>query len=355
MGKLMRQKWLISLIATVLSLACGLSQLPVATQKVSPVPTLEVARFTTPTDTPIATPVTLSGRIAFPIDDGAGHYDVWAIELPDGEPFLVQKRSRQPSFSTDGRLLLNNQDSEFGENIGMLDRNYAWLGLVSESPEDGFPFWQPDGSHYVYSNPKFLLDPSTQTPLPHVFIPCSLRRPSVEDDLKCRDIGTGGKVNSGEYPVWTDDDRIAFFYFAAEDGIYVAGGASTLWEAGGMGSPQLLVKGNGRPSDTQGYQVFFSAGDIDQNWEAYMIGLDGNNLTNLSNSPFFQDGLPTVSPDGNWVAFVSDRDGFWGIWVVPRSGGEPSKVVDLAKINTNPSPWGTGDRDWTLERISWGP
>ena len=62
-----------------------------------------------------------------------------------------------------------------------------------------------------------------------------------------------------------------------------------------------------------------------------------------------------MSPDGNWVAFVSDRDGKWGIWAVPRLGGEPIKLVDISKINTNPSPWGIGDRDWTLERLSWGP
>jgi Tol biopolymer transport system component len=62
-----------------------------------------------------------------------------------------------------------------------------------------------------------------------------------------------------------------------------------------------------------------------------------------------------VSPDGNWVAFVSDRDGAWGIWIVPRSGGEPEKILDFSTINTNPSPWGVGDRAWMFERISWGP
>ena len=55
------------------------------------------------------------------------------------------------------------------------------------------------------------------------------------------------------------------------------------------------------------------------------------------------------------MAFVSDRDGRWGIWVVPRRGGEPQKVVDISKINTNPSPWGDNDRAWMMERISWGP
>lgn len=313
----------------------------------------------TPTDEPAATPTptlaSLSGRIAFPVDDGGGHYDVWVFEVPGGEPFLVQARARQPNFAKDGRLLVNNQENQHGESLSLLDVNYTWLGIVNDSPDDAYPFWQPDGSRYAYSNAQLLLDPSTHAPLSHVFIPCSLQIPALENEVKCRDIRTFGKVIIGEAPVWTDDDRLAFFSFDGDDGIYVVTGASTLWQAGGVGPRQLLVKGNGRPTDTDGFQVFFSAGNIDQNWEAYAIDLDGTNLTNLSNSEFFQDGLPTVSPDGNWVAFVSDRDGKWGIWAVPRSGGEPVKLFDFSKINTNPSPWGVGDRDWTTERISWGP
>ncbi|MBK8048312.1 MAG: PD40 domain-containing protein [Anaerolineales bacterium] len=33
------------------------------------------------------------------------------------------------------------------------------------------------------------------------------------------------------------------------------------------------------------------------------------------------DALPAVSPDGEWVAFVSNRDGGWKIYAVPASGG----------------------------------
>ncbi|MCB9076131.1 MAG: PD40 domain-containing protein [Anaerolineaceae bacterium] len=307
-----------------------------------------------PSPTPQPTPAEMTGRIAFPIDDGAGHYDVWVFEVPDGDPFIVQPRARQPNFSNKGQLLVNNQDNSLGEGLGLLDSNYTWLGLVKDVPEDSYPFWHPDGTRYAYSNPKALTDPITGDPLPHVFSPCSLQLPKFEQETKCQDVLTFGKVAVGEAPVWTEDDRIAFFSFEGDDGLYVVSGASNLWQ-GGVGSRQLLATANGRPSDTAGFQVFFSAGNIDQNWEAYSVDLDGSHLTNLSNAEYFQDGLPTVSPDGNWVAFVSDRAGTWGIWAVPRSGGEPVELLNLARINTNPSPWGAGDRDWTTERISWGP
>lgn len=326
------------------------------TSDASPTPTVPSPPPTaTPTDTPVPTPAPLAGRIAFPVDNGGGRYDIWVVELPDGEPFTVLNGARQPNFSDDGRLLVNLQASDFGQSIGLMDANYAWQGVINNSPDDAYPFWQPGGNIYTYSNPKLLIDPLTGGPLPHVFIPCSLQLPNFETEEKCKDIQGRGKVVIGEAPVWTEDDRIAFFTYEGDDGIYVVSSVSALWEAGGVGSTQLLVTGNGRPSDTDGFQVFFSAGTIDGNWEAYSIDLDGNNLVNLSNAPSFQDGLPTVSPDGNWIAFVSDRDGKWGIWALPRTGGEPTKLVDISTINTNPSPWGVGENDWTNERISWGP
>lgn len=308
-----------------------------------------------PTETVVPTPPPLTGRIAFPVDDGGGYYDVWVVELPDGNPFLVQSHARQPDFSKDGRLLVKAQGGELGESIGLLDANYTWRGILNESPEDSYPFWHPDGSRYTYSNLNLVLDPDTLHLAPYIFTSCSLQLPKFEDEVRCQDVRQWGAIDIGEAPVWTDDDRIAFFTYKGDDGIYFVESASWLREAGGLGAKQLLVRSNGRPTDTAGSQVFFSAGDIDGNWEAYAIDLDGSNLTNLSNEPLAQDGLPTVSPDGQWIAFVSDRDGKWGIWVVPVTGGEPLKVVDMSEINTSPSPWGTGNRDWMLERISWGP
>jgi hypothetical protein len=293
----------------------------------------------------------LAGRIAFPVDDGGGRYDVWVVELPDGEPFLVRAGARQPNFYKDGRLLVS---SDSGESIGLFDSNYTWLGIINQSPEDAYPFWHPDGTRYAYSNWNLVFDLATHHLAPFILSPCSLQLPKFENDVKCQDI-RGGKMVIGEAPVWTDDDRIAFFSYEGDDGIYFVEKASLVWQTGWVEPKQLLVLGNGRPTDTAGFQVFFSAGDIDGNWEAYAIDLDGTNLTNLSQAPLFQDGLPTVSPDGQWVAFVSDRDSKWGIWVVPQSGGEPLKVVDISKLNTNPNPWGIDDRAWMMERISWGP
>lgn len=311
-----------------------------------------------PPPPPSATPAPASaapsgGRIAFPIDDGGGRYDVWAFDVPDGLPYLIRQGARQPSFSHDGQLLLNMERSGEGEGIGWFDSGFTWRRIVNEPAENAYPFWSPDGTVYVYSNPSALLDPLSGNPLPHVLRPCSMEIPRFENTRECKDVLTFGKVTVGEMPVWTADDRVVFVD-KLKAAMFIVGGISGIWLTG-TSKPELLVDATGYPSDTAGSQVFFTSIAIDNNWEAYAVNLDGTGLINLSNSPETSDGLPTVSPDGNWVAFVSDRDGSWGIWVVPRGGGEAMKLLDFNKINTIGLPWGVGDRDWTLERISWGP
>jgi Tol biopolymer transport system component len=277
------------------------------------------------------------------------------VELAKGEPFLVLRRARQPNFSTRGQLLVNNENSPNGENLGLLEANNTWLGLVSDAPEDRYPFWNPEGDRYVFANPQLLTDPITQQYLTYLFIPCSLRRPLEENTDSCRDTSGKSKLVPGDYPVWTDDYRIALFVDLGGAGIYAVNAGATSREYGDASPQRIILAGDARPSDTQGNKLFFSAASLEQNWEAYGVNLDGNNQINLSNSPTTRDGLPTVSPDGAWVAFVSDRNEHWGIWVVPSSGGTPTEIVNLSTINPNPNPWGTGDHEWINERITWGP
>ena len=52
-------------------------------------------------------------------------------------------------------------------------------------------------------------------------------------------------------------------------------------------------------------------------------------ITRLTDSPAI-DALPVVSPDGAWVAFVSNREAGWKIWVVPSEGGQARALAPIA-------------------------
>ena len=79
------------------------------------------------------------------------------------------------------------------------------------------------------------------------------------------------------------------------------------------------------------------------NWDVYIVPARGGTPRNLTNSPS-QDSGATFSPDGRSVAFMSDRDGSWGIWIIRLDGSNPQKALAV--------PGGFG-ADWPNERLSW--
>jgi TolB protein len=86
----------------------------------------------------------------------------------------------------------------------------------------------------------------------------------------------------------------------------------------------------------------------DGNWEVYVVDLAGGAAKRLTTDGA-HDGLPTWSPDGNQLAFVTNRGGSWAIWAMNPDGSNQRKLFDLG------GGYGTGAQDWTTERISWGP
>jgi TolB protein len=74
-----------------------------------------------------------------------------------------------------------------------------------------------------------------------------------------------------------------------------------------------------------GNQVAFVRHQHDH-WELYVIDADGSNLTRLTDTPA-QPGdqmassvSPAWSPDGEYIAFYTDRAGQWDIWIMKTDG-----------------------------------
>lgn len=313
--------------------------------------------------TPAATDLSnLSGRIVFPVDDGAGKYNLVIYSIPAGNWLGEIQGGRQPTFSPDGtRLLVNGQGGSFGENVFEFSNTGGLLRPISGSPSDMYPFYKPDGTAVSYSNAQLAF--GSQGYQSYIFVQCSLRPPAEEQD-KCANMADfnmlipANQVGDiiASHPVWTTDDRIAFQACdiwvpggGGSCGIYAVGSWATKRLGSGEHPVRLLNGASALPTDADAGLVAFHSIETG-NWEAYVIGLGGGAPVNISNSPHSSDGLPTISPDGQWVAFATDRDGVWSIYVAPASGGEAQKLFDFPK----PNPWATGERDWTNERMSWG-
>jgi TolB protein len=91
----------------------------------------------------------------------------------------------------------------------------------------------------------------------------------------------------------------------------------------------------------------------DGNWEVYVVNVDGSNLQRLTDNPA-QDGLPVWSPDGRALAFASDRGGSWSVWIMTSTGRNQQ---ELFSMDGSPDGFiGTdryASRGWAEERISW--
>ena len=77
----------------------------------------------------------------------------------------------------------------------------------------------------------------------------------------------------------------------------------------------------------------------DGNSEVYVMNADGTNPINLTNHPA-TDGSPDWSPDGNQIAFQSDRDGNWEIYVMDADGANPINLTNHPAWDSSPS-WGS--------------
>jgi hypothetical protein len=304
-----------------------------------------------PTDTPAPAAPPITGKLAIPIDDGTGHYDVIIYGLPDGEVIGRIPRSRQPSFGPDGATLVVNGEGGSNENIWEYNADGSAGRAVSASPGDQHPFYNADGNSIVYDNPQLVIAKLSGTEW-HVFVQYGLSVPDTNqvatDFVLLGDIFDG---STPMFPIWASDYSVLF----RACNYWRDGGTCGIWKAdSGMtragGAPENppapLVADNAVPTDTKGGNLVYMS-TATGNWDVYVTSINGGAGTNLTNNSA-DDGLGTISPDGKWVAFVSNRDGRWGVWVVPITGGTAERLpIDIPG-------WIGSYGGWTVERLSWG-
>lgn len=88
--------------------------------------------------------------------------------------------------------------------------------------------------------------------------------------------------------------------------------------------------------------VFELLGDL------WRVPLDGGTAEPLLSGPSY-DAQPRLSPDGRWIAFISDRDGHDNLWIARADGSEPRKLTsEDQRSSAMVSPTWTPDSRWVI-------
>ncbi|MCP4656183.1 MAG: amidohydrolase family protein [bacterium] len=86
--------------------------------------------------------------------------------------------------------------------------------------------------------------------------------------------------------------------------------------------------------------VFDLLGDL------YTLPIEGGEAQPLTSGMAF-DSQPRYSPDGRWIAYLSDRDGAENLWLLPTAGGEPKKLSQDTEADFASPSW-TPDGSYVL-------
>ena len=201
--------------------------------------------------------------------------------------------------------------------VAAADGSHAQQLTNPASGADYHPDWSPDGEHIVYV--------SGGTGNGDIMV-------MNKDGSEATNISQNtGRDN---FPMWSPDGHwIA--YASDRDGnwgIYVTDPAGRNTRR--VSDEREAIEPSWYP-DSQ--RLIYQAA-TDGNFDLYTVELDSDRVPVRLTTTEFDEKRPTVSSDGRWIAFESDRDGGSNIFVMHSDGG-PVRRLTLEGYNYGPHWW----------------
>jgi hypothetical protein len=304
--------------------------LPTAPPVPTPLPTAPPVPTPLPTAPPTSTPA-LSGKIVYPVYKDNRKYIYTAyLKGTEVRGDLFKEDASEPAISSDGSKIAFRSWDDSCRGLMVMNMDGTIPRRVSLGWEDACPYWA-SGESLVFHSTK-------EGPTPRLYMAGTWEGANGVNNVQ--NVRQGTNPVYGQYPAWVPGGRVVYKYFKRSGNFH---GLYIMNSDGSNPTPITDHPGDTMPSvSPRGDKVAFMS-DRTGKWEVYEVNIDGSGLRQLTDSSGYNSGLPTWSPDGRYFAFVSDRGSQWAIWVMKSDGSEEGKLFDLG-----------GTLNWA-ERISWAP
>ena len=259
-----------------------------------------------------------------------GNWDIYSMDAKGKN--LVQlteheKSDRAPASSPDGRRIAFRSERDFKPDLYVMDRDgNNVIRLTNDNDFESRPSWSPDSKRIAFSAFRFLVGNSEIYVMDaEGNVPINLTQHEMGDVV----------------PSWSPDGSNIAFASSPAGVIAFASYHIFVMNADGKGRRNLTgdtgLTGNFSPTwSPDGKEIAF---DSQRNgiYDIYVMTAEGKKLERLSDGEGNNTG-PAYSPDGTRIAFESDRDGAWNLYLMDTDGRNTVKLTRNPRGSDNRSP-----------------
>ena len=215
------------------------------------------------------------------ITEVTGDRELLRTNLDGTKQFLTENGvpDESPAWSPDGNQIAFVSERTGDFEIHVMNADGSEVRQLTASPrEDWQPSWSPDGKHIVFAS-----------------------------------------VRTGDWEIYVmDADGANVHQLTERPGI----DWTPDWSPDGQ---RIVFAGKAAPAVNQTADETVLAGPETSSWDIYVMNRDGSSVKRLTDDPG-SDIEPTWSPDGNYLAFSTDRSGTNATYVMNADGSNQEGI-----------------------------